>query len=197
MNKNSPQMGGQGGRSQIGSGGGPGPAPPAGESPKDETKESPPAKEADDLSRDNLAPEGQPQSDLVLRGLSDLLKDPDAVKALEDHGISRSEAEQWARNYEKKAGGAPSRAGTDINVKPGEQSKAQPAPDLPRLDPKMPFSNKNVRNRGTMPHDDFRENLEGIRFEPPPQYRSKWEAFKDRISKVAAPKRAGKPGSKP
>jgi hypothetical protein len=198
MNKNSPNMGGGGGRSQMGGGGGPGPGANGREKPDDETKESPRAKEVDNqFAGDNVAPAGQPQSDLTLRKLPDLLNDPNAVKKLEDAGITRSQIEQWTTNYKKKASAAAARPGTELKLRPGEQTKAQPTANLPTLDPKMNFNSKNVRGKGTMPQDTVRGNLEGIRLEPPREFKSKWEAYKDKIGKAVAPTRVLKPAPKP
>ena len=59
---------------------------------------------------------------------------------------------------------APAGPGRDIKVKPGEQTTAQPSPNLPALDGNRRFSCKNQRNRGTMAQDQVHGNFEGVRF---------------------------------
>jgi hypothetical protein len=194
---NSPTQGGRGGRSQVGGGGGPGPGEAPYDQPKDQTKPSPRADEPANPTPDDVAPEGQSQSNLVLQKLSDLLKDPSAIKQLEDSGITRAQAEQWARRFEKKADLGPARPGAEINAKPGEQKKAVPSPNLPGLDPTMKISSKSLRNRGSIAQDPFHDNLEGLRLEPSPEWRSKWQEYKDRISKIAVPGRKTRQPAKP
>jgi hypothetical protein len=137
-----------------------------------------------------VAPKDQPQSELFLRKLHDVLNDPASAKELEDAtGVSRERVEQFAKKFPNMKS-APAGPGREINVKPGEQTPAQPSPDLPGLDKSTRFTNKNVRERGTMPQDETHEHSEGIRFQPPPEWRGKMEDFKNRLAKVATPKRA-------
>jgi len=143
-----------------------------------------------------VAPDGQPQSDLFLRKLDDALKNDVSAKDLEkETGLSREQLEQFATKY-KQLKSAPAGPGRDIDVKPGEQTPAQPSPNLPGLDPSTRFSNKNRRDRGSAPQDQVRDNLEGIRFQPPPEWRGKFEGYKNKLAKVAAPKRATSPSTK-
>jgi hypothetical protein len=137
-----------------------------------------------------VAPKDQPQSDLFIRKLHDLLNDPASAKELEDEtGVSRERIEQqFTRKFNVKS--APAGPGREINVKPGDQTTAQPSPDLPGLDKSTRFTNKNVRERGTMPQDETHEHFEGIRSQAPPEWRGKMEDFKNRLAKVATPKRA-------
>jgi len=137
-----------------------------------------------------VAPKGQPQSDLFLRNLQDALNNPASAKELEQRtNMSREQIEQFVTNFSKiKA--APAGPGRDITVKPGEQTPVAPAADLPGVDAKTRISSKNVRNRGTMPQDEVHGNLEDVRFQPPPEMQGKFEAYKNKLSKVVAPKRA-------
>jgi hypothetical protein len=142
-----------------------------------------------------VAPEGQPQSDLFLQKLHDALNDPASAKDLEQaSNMTREQLDQFVTRY-TKAKSAPAGPGRDIDVKPGEQAAVPPAADLPGIDPRTRISSKNLRGRDTMAQDDVHSNFEDIRFQPPKELRGKWEAFKNRLSKVPAPKRAAKPAA--
>jgi hypothetical protein len=163
---------------------------------KDESQPSPHAQEPQNQGGETVAPKNQPQSDLFLRNLQDALNDPARSKDLErDSGYSREQLDQFIKEY-KQVKSAPAGPGREINVKPGEQSKAQPSPNLPGLSPSMKFSSKNVRNRDALPQDDLHGHAEGIRFEPPAEWREKYEDYKNRLAKVSAPKRAANAASK-
>jgi hypothetical protein len=190
---------GQGGRSSTGGGGTARSGSASGEPAKDETKPSPRAAEPESgsVSKDSVAPDNQAQTDLVLRTLQDVLKDPEAAKKLEqDTGLNREQLDQFVSQYKKVKSG-PAGPGRDIEVKPGEQSDAKPASNLPGLDPRTTFSTKNVRNRGTQPQDDVRNNLEGVRFQVPSEWRGKYEGYRTKLAKKPAPKRADRPSAKP
>jgi hypothetical protein len=136
-----------------------------------------------------VAPKDQPASDLVLRNIQEALNDPASAKDLEQAtNMSREQIEQFVEKY-RKATTAAAGPGRDITVKPGEQTPVAPSADLPGLDTKTRFSSKNVRNRGTMPQDDVHGNLEDVRFQPPPEMQGKFEAYKNKLSKVVASKR--------
>ncbi len=123
------------------------------------------------------------------------MNDPSKAKELEDAtGVTREQVEQFAKKYEKVAS-APAGPGRDINVKPGEQTPAQPSADLPGLKPSTRFNSKNIRNRGTQPQDEIHDHAEGIRFEPPPEWRAKYEGFRNRLAKIVVTK--GTPSATP
>jgi hypothetical protein len=165
---------------------------------KDDTKPSPEAQEPADAGKGLVAPDGQAQSDLVLNKAHELLNNPAALKDLEQReGVSRSDLEQFARKLEKQKS-APAGPGREIKVKPGEhpQTPAQPSPNLPGLDPHAKFSSKNVKDRGSMPQDDVRNNLEDVRHSLPAELRSKFQAYTSRMAKVVDSKAAAKPAPK-
>ncbi len=142
-----------------------------------------------------MAPQGQPQSDLTLRKLSDALQDDKTAKLLEERtGISRERLEQFARPYEKVKSG-PAGPGRQIEVKPSDQEPAKPAPNLPGLDRTQRFGTKNIRERNSLPQDPIRGLKQDLRSEPPPEWRSKFEGYKSRIarSKVITPRRPAQP----
>jgi hypothetical protein len=187
---------GGGGQSNVGGGTATGPSPDAPQQAKDDSKASPRATEPENQGGDSVAPEGQPQSDLFLRKLDEALKNDANAKELEkETGYTREQLDQFITKY-KQLKSAPAGPGRDINVKPGEQTAAQPSPNLPGLDSSTKFSTKNLRNRGSAPQDQIRDNLEGVRFQPPPEWRGKWEGYKNKLAKVAAPKRAASPSTK-
>ena len=142
---------GGGGQSRVGGGAASGAGTANPNPPKDDSKPSPPAQEPENRGGDTVAPEGQPQSDLVLRKLHDVLNDPASAKDLEQRmNMTREQLEQFVTKFKKVKSG-PAGPGRDINVKPGEQTPVAPAANLPGLDAKTRFSSKNhaqARNHG-------------------------------------------------
>jgi hypothetical protein len=143
-----------------------------------------------------VAPKGQPQSELTLRELSEALKDDQTAKNLEDRtGLTREQWEQYARKYEKTKS-EPAGPGREIEVKPGDQPAAKPATDLPRLDRTQRFSTNSVRERGAIPQEKVRNSLvEGLRYEPPAEYRGKWEGYRSKLSRSRVT--SGRPTARP
>jgi hypothetical protein len=191
---------GHGGRSSTGGGGTARTGGAAGEPAKDETQ---PSKRADEpesgsTSRNDVAPENQEQTDLVLRTLQDVLKDPEAAKKLEQEtGLNREQLDQFVSQYKKVKSG-PAGPGREITVKDSaDVASSKPSANLPGLDARTPFTTKNLRNRGTMAQDDVRNNQEGIRFQVPSEWRGKYEGYKNKLSKVPAPKQTVRPTTKP
>ena len=113
---------------------------------QDDTKPSPPAQEPEDLGGDNVAPAGQPQSDLnSCAELHEALQDP----ARRQGPRGKNEYDAASRSINSctkysKVKSAPAGPGREIKVKPGEQTPVPPAADLPGLDLKTRFSSKNM-----------------------------------------------------
>ncbi len=199
-NSTSTDSNGGGGANPNGEGGrgkghsdkpGPGPGDGPGNAPSAEGPEN-------QFGGENLAPEGSPQSDLVLRKIPDLLKDDKAMKELEDRGFTRGQLEQFASKFKKAPALGPGRKGETIEAKPGEKNTdVKPTPGLPGIDPATRFSSKNQRARGSAAQDDVRGNLEGIRSQPPAEFRSKWNGYTSRLSRVAAPRATIAPKAAP
>jgi hypothetical protein len=187
------QKPGTAGRTPVGGGGVQGAAPSELES-KDNSKPSPPSVEPENAKPDDIAPQGQSQSEMVLRTVKDLLaKDavtPDIEKAT---GMTREQMEQWVEKYQGKKS-PPAGPGREIPVKPGEQGEPdRPSANLPGIDRQNRFSTKNLKDRGATPKDDVRNNLEGIRFIAPPEYRSKFEGYKSALAKTRRSGSAARP----
>ena len=161
---------------------------------KDESQPSPRAQEPEDQSGGTVAPEGQSQTDMVLRTIKDLLaKDAVTPELEKETGMTRAQMEQFVKKYEK-AKSAPAGPGREIQVKPGDRDEAdKPAANLPGIDPKTGLPPRIVTDRGQMGRDDVRNNIEGIRFTAPPEFRSKVEGYKSTLSRsrtgAAAPRR--------
>jgi hypothetical protein len=177
------QQGGPAGRAPVGGGPSEGTASNI-VGGQDNSKPSPPAAEPENPPNDDVAPEGQAQSDMVLRAVKDLLANdkvtPDIEKAT---GMNREQMEHFVKKYEARKS-APAGPGREVEVKPGEpNTKDRPGSNLPGIDRQSRFTNKNLKDRGTMATDDARDNLEGIRFTPPPELRGKFEAFKSTLAK--------------
>ncbi len=147
---------------------------------------------------DNVAPDGKPQGGLNLRKLSDMLKDPNSAQELENRsGITREQLEHYATQFKKKVDPGAARPGSEFEAKPGEQTPGKPSANLPGLPASTRISSKSVRNRGTMPQDQVRGNLEGPRLEPPAEWRGKWQRYQNKLAKVVAPQRGSAPPSNP
>jgi len=162
---------------------------------KDDSKPSPPAQENQDPFGDSVAPQGQPQGDLVLGKLADALQDAQSAKLLEERtGMSREKLEQFVKAYEKMKS-SPAGPGREIEVKPGEQTPAKPGSNLPGFDRSQRIKSTNRANQDAMPEDTLRGMNEGVRSEPPPEWRDKVQGYKSRIarSKATGKKRTAQP----
>jgi hypothetical protein len=188
---------GTGGQGEFGGGPAKGGAPGGPESAKDGPKPTTTrANEPESQGGDTVAPSGQPQSDLFLRKLDEALQNDAKARDLEkDTGLSREKLEQFAQKFKKLKSEAAG-PGREIKAKPGEQPAATPSANLPGLSSSVPFSTINRRRAGSAPHDEVRENLEGPRMEPPPEFRGRWEGYKNRLRNVVAPKAAPRPSTK-
>jgi hypothetical protein len=192
--------GGGGTRTQFGGGGNrDGAGDPGSESTaKDESKPSPPAEDPNHpFGTDDVAPRGQNQSNLTIRGLTDALKDAQTAKELEDASrMTKEQLEQFARKFEKP-NAAPGREAKDIEVKVGEQAAAKPGSNLPTVAVKT--STERIRARGDMTRDPTRGNLnEGNRGEPPRELRDRVYGYKIRLNgmRPASRSAASKPATK-
>lgn len=193
---------GNGGQSKVGGGGASGPGGTGSEPGKDGSQPSPKAEEppTGNNEGDNVAPGGTPQGGLNIRKLADLLKDENSAKQLENRsGITREQFEQYVSQFKKQAVNPPAGPGREFEAKPGEQTPGKPSADLPGLPASVRIPSKTVRNPGTMPQDRVRDNLEGPRFNPPVEWRGKWERYQNKLAKVVAPQRgsAAPPSPKP
>src|SRR5208283_1989685 len=142
----------------------------AGENAKDESKPSPKAVDPDNPTGEDIAPQGQSQTEMVLRTVKDLLAKDAVTPDLEkETGMTREQMEQFVKKYEAGKS-APAGPGREIEVKPGEQGATdKPSANLPGIDRQNRFSTKNLKDRGATSKDDVRNNLEGLRFTPPPE----------------------------
>jgi hypothetical protein len=194
-----PNQGAPGKRGGGGAGGRPrsdGPATSGGEEkPQPEGPGQGPAP-APGTGGDTVAPDGQPQSDLVLKKLTDILNDPEAAKKLsKDTGLSREQLEQFTQSF-KKPPARPAGPGRQIEVKPGEETIAKPSANLPELGSKMSFTNKNVREKGTMAQDDVRNNIEGVRYQVPAEWRTKVEGYRNKLARSTRRSATAQPKAK-
>jgi len=135
---------------------------------------------------------------MVLRTIKDLIaKDAVTPELEKDTGMSRAQMEQFVKDYEKTKS-APAGPGRDIQVKPGERNGAdKPAANLSGINPKSRASTRNSTDRGKLGHDETRNNIEGIRFTAPPEFRSKVEGYKSILSRsrTGAGNRAARPAA--
>ncbi len=198
---------GKGGGQTAAGGGGDVPGGPGGTPPPDDTKPLPPAATPPQDAAETVAPRDIPQSELSLRNVQDLLKDPEAAKKLSDElGLSPDQIEQFVQKYNKdKAPKAAARPGEAIQVKPGANRSVAPNSALPGLDPGANLSTKMLRERGAVPTDDVRNNIETTRFIAPPEVQRGFEAYQSTLNRsrtlnptrtAPAPAKGAGPGSR-
>lgn len=152
-----------------------------------------PTPERDGVGEDTVAPRDRPQSDLVLRTVRDLLENQADTSDLEAAtGMSRTEIEQFVKQYERIESG-PAGPGREIEVEPGASGEdARAASDLPGLG-NHSISTRALKDRGSIPQDEIRDNQEGVRFAPPPEFRGKIEGYKSAVSRSRAATPRGAP----
>lgn len=163
---------------------------------KDETQPLPPPTAKPPANPgESIAPE-VPQSDLVLRKIQDLLKDdkftPDVEKQL---GISKDEAEQFVKKFEKrKDPPAPAGPGREIKATPGQDKVFAPNRKAPEFNTQATVSNRNQRSGASIPQDNLSGLSEGSRSQPPPELRKQFEAYKRSVSR-SSPKAVTPPAA--
>lgn len=179
---------GGGGHGQPGATGGP-------DSIQDETKESAHVGTPDENYADNVAPQNQPQGDLVLRKLRDLLDKNQVTPEVEKElGMSKEELNQFVKRYEKTPQTNEPGPAREIEAKPGQAPGVDPNRTLPDLNPSATFNTQTLRERGAFVQDQVRGNNEGVRLEPPRALRSGYDAYLRSLSRTrsnAARKPAG------
>jgi len=150
-------------------------------------------------AEETVAPDRE-QSNLVLRKLEDLLKNNQVTPKLEQEtGMSREQMEQFVRKFKGAPKAEPGK-GREIQIKPGESPKYSPNRTLPGLNAGSRVTSKTVRDRDGVVEDQIRDNVEGARFQVPPELRPGYEAYMSSLSrsKVLNPTRsapAAKSGS--
>ena len=128
----------------------------------------------------------------MLRKLQDLLKDdkftPDVEKKL---GMSKGEAEQFVKKFEKKEQPGPSGPGRTIEAKPEKEKVFDPKRQAPKFDSTATASDRASRTGTTIPQDNISQLSEGSKSSPPPDLRRQFEAYKKSLANSKAG--AGKP----
>ena len=164
-------------------GGGPGRST-AGPPAPDDSKPLPPAPAAPDRAAESVAPDTQPQSDLVLRKVQDMLDKGQITPEMEQSlGMSKEELNQFVKKFEKAPKADPGQ-GRDIEVKPGRGGpQLDPNRTLPDLNPSATVGTKQMRERGTMVQDTVRGNNEGMRIDIPRELRAGFDAYRGTLSK--------------
>jgi hypothetical protein len=162
---------------------------------KDESQPPPRSEPKPQNAAETVAP-NQPQSDLVLRKVQDLLKNPaEAAKLEKETGMSREEMEQFVRKFTKPPKNTP-REGRTVEVKPSENRPTGADTSLPGLNPGTRISTQSLRDKGAVVQDQERANIEGTRFNAPAEIRSRFEAYQSTLSrsKATSPVRPGSGG---
>ena len=122
---------------------------------------------------------------MVLRTVKDLLAKDAVTPDLEkETGMSREQMEQFVKKYENVKSG-PAGPGREITVKPGQHDATDhPSANLPGFGGHERYSTKNLKDRGQAVRDDVQNNLEGISFKPPPEFRSKFEGYRTSLART-------------
>ncbi|MDG3005170.1 hypothetical protein [Paludisphaera mucosa] len=131
----------------------------------------------------------------MLRTIRDLLdKKTDTSELEAETGMSRTEMEQFVKQYEKLKS-EPAGPGREIEIKPGQSGEGVRAePGLPGLGDRARSSSKTIKERGATAQDEIRDNQEGIRFAPPAEFRGKVEGYKNALSRrPGSPARPSRP----
>jgi hypothetical protein len=150
----------------------------------DDSKPTPPSATPNQDLADNVAPKNQPQSNLVIRELKDLIKDDKITpEMLKDMNMgSKEELNQFVEKFEKAPKSKPG-PGREVEVKPGKPQAVDPNRRLPELIPGSTVSTKMMRDKGAYVQDNVRGLNEGARLEPPPELRARIDAYRNSLSR--------------
>ena len=138
----------------------------------------------------SIAPD-VPQSDLVLRKLKDLIRDDKFTPEVEQNlGMTREEAEQFVKKFEKRPELPPIGPGREIVATPGEDPVFAADRKAPEFTTKATVSNRSDRSGTTLTTDSLSDLREGNRSTPPPGLSRQWKAYQENL-------RRGKPANPP
>ena len=135
----------------------------------------------------------------VIRKLQDLLKEekftPNVEKQL---GMTKEEAEQFVKKFEKRPPTTPVAPGREIKVQPGQDKVYDPNKKAPEFNTGAIESKKASRAGNSMIQDSISGLSEGGKSTPPPELSKKFEAYKKSLSnsKVVAPSGATPPAKR-
>ena len=130
-----------------------------------------------------------------LRGLHDLLKDdkrPSSSKKTPDTPANRSSSS--LKDMRSQVGAGRTRARYRFERR-GTVATPSRRPICRGSSSSTRFSTKNRRGSGTAPQDQVRDNNEGVRFQPPPEWRGKMEGYKNKLAKLVVPDSSAKPAA--
>ena len=151
----------------------------------DDSKPTPPSATPDENLADNVAPKNQPQSELVLRKLKDLIKnDKVTPEMLKDLGMnSKEELNQFVTKFDKAPKSTPG-PGREIEVKPGKPEAVDPNRQAPRPDPRARRSaRKTIRDRGQLCPGQRPRQQRGDPRSPPPELRAGVDAYRNSLAR--------------
>ena len=135
-----------------------------------------------------VAPQQAAQTDLVLRKIRDLLDKGEMPKDLvEKSGMSRDEIEQFVRKFEKAKDEARPRDGKEVEIKPGKGRDVVPGSQLPDLDPNARVGARTDRKANSLPQDNIRDNIQGLRSTAPPELRGGFERYTSNLTRGRKP----------
>jgi hypothetical protein len=144
-------------------------------------------------SADTVAPSNQPQSELTLRQVRDMLKSdqvPDEL--LKETGMSKEELNQFVKKFEKAPKAEPGE-GREIEAKPGKPQAVDPNLKTTDLNPSTRVNSSTLREGRTVTEDSLRGNNEGARFVPPAEIRARYEAYRKSLARPSGRRGAASP----
>jgi len=164
---------------------GPGGGRRDGTAPQGEAEKAEPTTPEREATRGNVpdvSPENIRQPDLVLNQIKDMLRDPRRAEELaEASGMSTDELSQFVRKFEKAPDFEPGEART-LEVEPGAPQQVDPdrLPAGPL--PKATVSSRSQRGPNSVVQDEAGGNVQGVRTAVPPEYSSRFEAYRKGLS---------------
>ena len=140
---------------------------------------------------DSVAPD-VPQSELVTRTIKDLLQENKFTPDLEQQlGMTRGEAEQFVKKYEKRAEQPPVGPGREIQAKLGEEKVFDPSRHAPEFNPSGIVSKRNERSGTGLTTDTISGLSEGNRSAVPADLRRQWERYRKNLAGSKVPAAGG------
>ena len=136
---------------------------------------------------DSIAPD-VPQSELVTRTIKDLLQENKFTPDLEQQlGMTRDEAEQFVKKFEKRPEQPPIGEGREIQASPGEEKVFDPARKAPEFNTSGIVSKRTERSGTALATDSMSGLTEGGRSAPPPELRRQWERYRKNLAGSKTP----------
>jgi hypothetical protein len=107
--------------------------------------------------------------------------------------MSKEEAEQFVKKFEKREQPGPAGPGRTIQVKPEKEKVYDKNRPAPKSDLKVNASDRITRQGTTIPQDNLSGLSEGGKSAPPPDLRRQFEAYKKSLANTKTARPSGSP----